>query len=153
MTLIEPRIATIEYGSKTYAQAVALRNLVLREPLGLQFSAEELAAEHAFNHYGIFVGDELAGTVFFFARSDTRMQFRQMAVAPGLQAKGLGRRLLSRVEIEAAKMGFSEAFAEARIEALPFYLKLGYQACSELYMHVGVPHRQILKSLNAAAGD
>ena len=91
--------------------------------------------------------------MFFFARNDTRMQFRQMAVAPGLQAKGLGRRLLNRVEIEAAKMGFSEAFAEARIEALPFYLKLGYQICSEPYMHVGVPHRQVLKSLNAAAED
>ena len=44
MMQIEPRIARIEYGSADYAQALALRDLVLRRPLGLQFSAEELAA-------------------------------------------------------------------------------------------------------------
>jgi GNAT superfamily N-acetyltransferase len=145
------RIARIEYGGERYAQAVALREEVLRKPLGLRFGTEELAAERDYHHYAAFIDDTLVGSVFFFGLNETRIQFRQMAVAPALHGRGVGRALLSHMESEAAAQGFNEAFAEARIEALPFYLKLGYRIFGEQYLHVGIAHQYILKNLRSDA--
>jgi len=48
----------IDYGTKEYKQMLALRNEILRKPLGITFSPEELEKE-----FNISIPDEQAETI------------------------------------------------------------------------------------------
>jgi hypothetical protein len=51
----------IDHGSAEYIQMVALRNEILRKPLGLDFSEEELANEKHDTLIAAFDEDEMVG--------------------------------------------------------------------------------------------
>ena len=145
------RIVPIAHGSEAYRDAVALRHEVLRKPLGMSFTDEQLAAEKDAWHYAAYLSESgserMVATAFFTLLDGKRVQLRQMAIAPDLQRKGVGRALLQRMEADAAAKGIVEIRAEAREAALPFYRSLGYQAGGETFERVGLPHRSIGKRL------
>lgn len=145
-------IETIAHDSDAWRAAVALRHAVLRAPLGLQFSATELAAEHAAYHYGAYACVDagvpaLVATAFLVPLDAECLQLRQMAVAPGRHRQGVGRALLLHMERAATAQGFRCIVAQARSDALPFYLALGYAADGAANMYLGIPHRPIRKTL------
>ena len=143
------RVTAIEHGSEAWRAAVELRWEVLRKPLGMSFTQEQLDSERDALLYAAYIVDganeRLAATAFFIPRDATRVQLRQMAVAPSLQGRGAGRTLLEHMERDAQSRGYTEIVAEARVSALPFYVKLGYIASGGIYEHVGLPHRKISK--------
>jgi len=145
------RIVPIQHGSAAYREAVALRHEVLRKPLGMAFTEEQLAAERDAWHYAAYLteggAERMVATAFFAPLEGKRMQLRQMAIAPDLHRKGVGRALLLRMETDAAAKGVVEVIAEAREAALPFYRSLGYEVNGETFEHVGLPHRMIRKRL------
>jgi GNAT superfamily N-acetyltransferase len=93
------------FDSATYRAAVALREAVLRAPLGLAWRPEDFAAEDNSFHLGAFLGDRLVGTLILRPRDPGVLQMRQVAVAPDAQGAGVG----------AALVAFAEAFAAARL--------------------------------------
>ncbi len=143
------RVTAIEHGSEAWRTAVELRREVLRKPLGMSFTQEQLDSERDALLYAAYVTDganeQLAATAFFIPLDATRVQLRQMAVTSSLQGCGAGRTLLEHMERDAQSRGYSEIVAEARVSALPFYVKLGYIASGGIYEHVGLPHRKISK--------
>ena len=145
------RVTAIEHGSEAWRAAVELRWEVLRKPLGMSFTQEQLDSERDALLYAAYVTDgankQLAATALFIPRDTTRVQLRQMAVSPAMQGHGVGRTLLEYMERDAQSLGYTEIVAEARVSALPFYIKLGYIASGEIYEHVGLPHRMIRKRL------
>ena len=78
---------------------LAFRHRLLREPLGLDFTAAELEAKERQIHLGLYRNRALAGTVLL-VRPDAHGtgKLRQMAVEPGLQGRGFGARLVGRGE-------------------------------------------------------
>jgi GNAT superfamily N-acetyltransferase len=145
--LTDVLIREVPHGGEDYRALVALRDAVLRAPLGLRFSAEELAAEVKDRHFGAFREGLLLGTAMLVPLGAGRAQVRQMAVAAEARERGIGRILLRRVEEEAARAGCCELIAEARSDALAFYLKQGYAVVGEPYVKMSVPHRDIVKKL------
>lgn len=143
------RVTAIAHGSEAWRAAVVLRREVLRKPLGMSFTQEQLDSESDALLYAAYVTDganeQLAATAFFVPLDTTRVQLRQMAVSPAMQGRGVGRALLKYMEHDARSRGYTEILAEARVSALPFYAKLGYTASGEVYEHVGLPHRMISK--------
>ena len=99
------QIREFTHGSDDYRAACALRQAVLRAPLGLDLFTEDLAAERDQWHFGLF---DDAGTLVACAialpLSSTRAKIRQMAVQPAHQRKGCGRQLLTAVQATLARL-------------------------------------------------
>ena len=54
-------LKTILHNSPEYRAEVALRFSILREPMGLSFSADQLSAEAESHHIGCYVDGKLVG--------------------------------------------------------------------------------------------
>jgi hypothetical protein len=84
------RFREIVHGSAAYAAALALREAVLRVPLGMRMRPEDLAGEEARRHFGLF---DTGGRVTACAAVDPprggEAQVRQVAVDPARQGHGV----------------------------------------------------------------
>ena len=142
----------IEHDSDRYRDLVALRRRVLRTPLGLDFTTEQLGEERADIHIGAYLKGELVACVALAARDKPRgspLKLRQMTVDPGHQGLGVGRRLIAFAEKLSAEMGYREIVLHARESALRFYESVGYVAEGEPFTEVTIPHRKMVKRLPA----
>jgi GNAT superfamily N-acetyltransferase len=139
----------IEHNSKEYWDTVHLRELVLRQPLGMRFSAEELELEN--NSYHIAAYDEnhkIIGTAMFVPLSPTTLKMRQVVVAEDWQGRGIGKELISFAENFAQSKGYQLIEANVRQTAIGFYDKLNYQTQGKEFTEVGIPHMKVEKKLN-----
>jgi predicted GNAT family N-acyltransferase len=144
--------ARIEYDSDRYRDLVALRRRVLRTPLGLDFTPEQLEAERADIHIGAYLQGKLIGCVGLRAAETSHrspVKLRQMAVDPDHQGRGVGGRLVAFAEELSAEMGHREIVLHARETAVSFYESLGYVAEGEVFTEVTLPHRKMVKRLAA----
>jgi len=136
----------IGYGTEEYRLACLLREEVLRKPLGLSFSDEDLAGEKSQLHFALFEPhDGLVGCVVAVPLSAIEVRIRQMAVSPSHQGKGLGRRVLQELEKTLRARGFRHFVLDARTSAAGFYEKLGYRAVGEEFLKVTVAHIRMEK--------
>ena len=140
-------IKVIDYGSKEYKQMVALRQLLLRKPLGLTFSEEELNAEKDDILIGCFDDDKMEGCCLLTEVEPGILRLRQMAVVSGLQGKGMGRAILQFAENIARDRGFKTIIMHARKTAAGFYEKLGYKITSAEFVEISIPHYLMEKML------
>jgi predicted GNAT family N-acyltransferase len=138
----------IPHLSPAYALCVALRRDVLRKPLGLEFTVDQLAAESRSLHLAAFDGDVLVGCLMLAPKDRHTVQMRQVAVRQDHQGKGLGAIMVRESEVAARYHSFKRMVLNARETAVPFYLKLGYKAVGEPFIEVGIPHRKMEKALD-----
>ena len=137
----------IDHGSYEYQQMVDLRMHILRRPLGLDFTHEELEKEKSDVLIGCFDDDKLEGCCLLTKTDDKTVRLRQLAVNAGLQGKGIGRVLMIFAENVARDLGFRKLTMHARKSALGFYEKLGYNVCSNEFEEVTIPHYVMEKEL------
>ena len=137
----------IDHGTKEYNQMIDLRMLILRTPLGLSFTKEDLEKEKEYILLGCFDDDEMEGCCMLTEAEKGIIQLRQMAVLGGLQGKGLGKALMVFAENVARDAGYNKITMHARKSAVGFYEKLGYTICSDEFEEVTVPHYEMEKML------
>jgi predicted GNAT family N-acyltransferase len=137
----------IEHGSKEYRQMVDLRFQLLRKPLGLDFTADDLEKEKDDILIGIFDEDLMEGCCILTKIAPQTVKLRQMAVNSGLQGKGIGRVLMTFAENVARDRGMRRMVMHARKSAVGFYEKLGYRICSDEFLEVTIPHYEMEKAL------
>lgn len=140
----------IEWCSPEYQAALELRHRVLRQPLGLKLTAQELDGEHDQRHYGLWDTDELDGgklvaVVIARPKGADAVELRQMAVDPDRTRQGFGTELLRHVESELTDHGFSEIHLNARETAIGFYETQGYEAIGDPFELISLPHRKMIK--------
>jgi GNAT superfamily N-acetyltransferase len=138
----------VAHGSDEYRQTVALRDEVLRKPLGLRFAPKGLAAEEDSFHLACWDGDALAGCLVLKPLSRRRIRMRQLAVAPPRQGRGLGKALVNFAESFARRRGYQEMVVHARETAVGFYEKLGYMKEGRRFTEVTLPHFGMRKVLS-----
>lgn len=142
------QIFQIVFATPEYDEAVCLRYEVLRRPLGLEFTPEQLAAEYADVHLAAFDRDaRLVGYLNLTPVDDDVLKMRQVAVNPDMQGKGIGSALVAESEVLAKKLGFKKIMLHARDTAVPFYLRLGYAVSGEGFVEVTIPHVKMEKKL------
>lgn len=141
------KIRVIEFGSPEYSQEVSLREKVLREPLGLRFSSEELNRESSEIHIAAFDENIIKGCLLLRPDKDKHMKMRQVAVSPDRQGAGIGKLLVHFAEEWAKENGIVEFELNARETAVAFYLSLGYELVGEPFIDLGIPHRKMRKSI------
>ena len=137
----------IDFGTPQYNLMVALREEVLRKPLGLQFSDKELAAEKEDILIAAFEEGKILGCCILTPHSTEKVQLRQMAVSPKCQRKGIGQQLLRFAENLAKDRRYKELTMHARDSAIGFYEKLGYKIVGEPFVEVTIPHHEMIKLL------
>lgn len=138
----------ISSASPAYALAVALRHEVLRLPLGLVFTVDQLAAEKDSHHLAAFDAEgRILGCLMLTPHEGGEIQMRQVAVKPEQQGTGLGRALVDEAERRAKELGFTRMMLHARDKAIGFYERLGYAREGDLFMEVGIVHQQMAKRL------
>jgi predicted GNAT family N-acyltransferase len=140
----------IQFDSTDYQAALHLRQQVLRAPLGLNLADEDLEAERAQQHFGLFDDNGiLLACVIAAPLSPSLVKLRQMAVATAYQQQGLGRTLLSGVESVLLAGGVTTLTLHARWTAVGFYRRLGYATQGERFIEIGLPHVEMRKRLIA----
>lgn len=137
----------IDHGTKEYTQMIDLRMQILRAPLGLTFTKEDLEKEKEDILLGCFDEEQLEGCCLLTEIEPGTVKLRQMAVLDGLQGKGIGRALMNFAENVARDAGYKKLTMHARKSALGFYEKLGYTICSDEFEEVTVPHYIMEKKL------
>jgi predicted GNAT family N-acyltransferase len=137
----------IDHGSKEYQQMINLRYNILRKPLGLNFTPEELEKEKDVVLIGAFEDDQMLGCCMLVKQDNKKMRLRQMAVLNNLQGKGIGRALLAFAENISRDLGYTRIMMHARKTARGFYEKLGYKVVSDEFEEITIPHYKMEKEL------
>ena len=141
-------IAEAPYGSDLYRQALVLREAILRTPLGLKLSDEELADDAGRRHFCALFDCAVVGTVSLKRLDGKTLQLRQMAVAEDRRRERIGARLLARAEDWARWEGYRQIVLHARLGAEGFYARYGYRAEGEPFDEHTIPHIRMTKRLH-----
>lgn len=141
------RIIETNYGTAYYHAAVALRQHVLRSPLGLNYTPAQLAQDDSVIQFVAMHDEQIVGCVMLHHTDETTARLRQFAVSPAMQGQGVGAILLEKFEATARNRGYQRIVLSARQTAVHFYLKHGYQTVGESYTDVGLPHIGMEKAL------
>lgn len=137
----------IDHGSEEYKEMVALRFRILREPLGLTFTQEELLHEKNDILIASYDEDEILGCCVLCPVDASILRLRQMAVQDEVQGKGIGASIMSFAEDLARDKGYKQMVMHARISAIGFYEKFGYKLNGDEFIEVNLPHYVMEKEL------
>jgi predicted GNAT family N-acyltransferase len=151
-TTIKDKIITmglkqIDHGTKEYKQMLALRYSILREPLGLNFSNEEIEQEKDHILIAAFEEDEMLGCCMLKKVDAHTLQLRQMAVKNNLQGKGIGASIMNFAETISRDRGYRTIIMHARDTAIGFYEKFGYKVKGEPFIEINLPHHVMEKRI------
>ncbi len=141
------KIKQIRHNSKEYHATTALRERLLRSPLGLQFSAEELAQENKEFHIAAYDNDNLAGCLVLVPIDERTIKMRQLVTDTHQQRKGIGKKLIRYAEKFALQKGCSTMLLHARKTAVAYYVKLDYEVAGDEFFEVTIPHYKMKKNL------
>ncbi len=130
-------IVLTRVGDRYYEETVRLRQRILRDPLGLVL---DTTGDHERTFFVAVEDGRVIGTVALAGH-------RLRAMAVEAQARGVGRRLVERLEEEARARGVARIELHARETARGFYAKLGYVAEGETFIEVTIPHVKMWKTL------
>ena len=137
----------IDHGTSEYRQMVKLRDDILRKPLGLSFSEEELAREKDNMFIAAYDDDQMLGCCMLVEENPTTVRLRQMAVLNDLQGKGIGRALMNFAENLARDRGYKVMSMHARKPVVSFFEKMGYKVTSDEFIEITIPHYVMEKGL------
>jgi GNAT superfamily N-acetyltransferase len=130
---------------------IPLRHAVLR--VGLPRETASFDIDHAPGtfHLGVFAENRLVTCATFTPNALDQvpaMQLRGMATAPDCRGLGYGKLALDRGEQMARQRGFALLWCNARVGAIPFYEKCGWETISDVFMiEIAGPHKKMRKQV------
>jgi predicted GNAT family N-acyltransferase len=140
-------IGFVDPESEAFLETVDLRYRELREPLGLDYTDEQIKEDSLQQTMALSNGQNIIAVLMLKPINDQQIKVRQVAVDRDFQGKGLGRRLSEHAEEFARNAGYTEVVLHARKTAVGFYQKMDYLIDSEEFTEVGIPHHRMKKSL------
>lgn len=140
-------VRIVEHGTPLYDAVTDLRRAILRTPLGLDFTVDELAAEIDDIHFAALEREDVVGTLLLHPINPTTVQLKRMAVAERAQKKGIGRVLVLAAEKYARKNNVRTITMHARETAQGFYESLGYVTDGAPFDEQNIPHIVMFKTI------
>ena len=142
------QINPVLYNTPQYQDALALRESILRAPLGLTLTEIDTQSDAQDFHFGAFHPEQgLIGCVSLHPVTAETAQLRQMAVHAQAQGQGIGQRLVVYFEQQARQHGYQNIILNARVSAEGFYRRCGYVCSGEIFTIITVPHIKMRKVL------
>jgi len=137
----------IDHGTPEYQQMVKLRDDILRKPLGLTFTPEELEQEKENMLIAAFEDERMLGCCMLVEQRPDVVRLRQMAVLNDLQGKGIGRALMNFAENLARDRGYKIISMHARKNVVGFYERMDYKVIGSEFVEITIPHYVMEKKL------
>lgn len=137
----------VDHKSDAYWQLVDLRTLVLRKPLNLSFSKEELQNENNQTHFGCSFENLAIASLSLVELDQQTIKLRQVCTHPNYQGKSIGQQLSTFAENWAIENEYKYIECNARKVAVNFYKKMGYSIVSEMFYEVGLEHYKMKKEI------
>lgn len=127
----------------TATDAYPLRRTVLRT--GTVSNDVAFDGDDGGFHLGAFDGDELVAISSWLPIDDATYRLRGMATAPNRRGAGIGAVLLAAGIDKLEQLGGRAVVANARVDALDFYLRHGFTQVGDVYLDAttGLPHQRI----------
>jgi len=140
-------ISQINSKAPQYEQVLALREEILRKPLGLSLKNEDLSRDHINTIFIAEHHDKVIACLLLHHIDKDEVQLRAMAVYNEWQGKGIGRMLVLAAEKFCAQSGYRKMVLHGRKVATGFYERLGYTITGNEFTEVGIPHFMMEKAL------
>jgi GNAT superfamily N-acetyltransferase len=137
----------IDHGTKEYQQMIKLRDDILRKPLGLKFTPEELESEKENMLIAAFEEERMLACCMLVEENADKVRLRQMAVLSNLQGKGIGRALMNFAENLARDRGYKTITMHARKNVVAFFERLDYRVVGDEFIEITIPHYLMEKKL------
>lgn len=139
------RVASITPDDPRYIEARHVRYHALYAPFALPCDLVEDTDGRAYEH---FVAQDETGRVVGYARlhlEGTESKAYQVAVLDELRGRGVGRAIMLAVIERARAEGRDVLELDARVTAIGFYERLGFEVTSEEFLSgkTGTPHRKM----------
>ena len=129
------------FDSVLYHQSMKLRETVLRHPLGMQFTEEDLAIEQHQKHLVVYSSQkEIIGGLSLVSLGELSVKLRQMWILPQYQGMGIGRKVVEEAHRLARAHHAQEIYCHARENAMGFYEKMLYSKEGNPFLEVGLTH-------------
>ena len=141
------QIRLIEYGTEEYWQEFELRDEVLRKPLELRLTKDDVKGEENQYHVGAFEDECLLGCLVLTPEEDGKIRMRQVAVGYDARGKGVGQAMVKFAEDFSLQNGYKKIILNARKFVKGFYENMGYHAYGEEFKSMGIPHVYMEKDL------
>ena len=130
-----------------YALEKELRNRVLRLPLGLHLSEQDMRDEDEQVHLVAMDGRGRVIGCVLVAFSGSVAKARQLAIDDAYRGGGIGTELMKRAEQAVLARNVRTVTLHGRVTARGYFEKLGYTAVSEVFTEVTIPHIAMQKHL------
>ncbi len=142
----------LDFNTDDHKHSIEIRRKILRIPLGIEFTNEELENEVDQFHFAVFNEDKMLGVLLLkqaVKGSFEVLKMRQVAVLETAQGKGAGKHMVAFAEQWAQSKNCHLIELHARQTAVDFYLKLSYELIGDEFQEVGIPHFKMLKYLRS----
>lgn len=128
--------------TKTVMQAIRSAVFIDEQkvPEALEWDGQDASARH---FVAIDVDGQPVGTVRLLASG----QISRLSVLQPFRSQGVGKTLLSFVELMARTAGMDEVFLHAQTHATSFYEAAGFTTTGGIFLEADIPHRQMFKAL------
>ena len=123
-----------------YEKSLVLREQILRVPLGMKLERESLKEDNV-PILTVWDQDECVGTMALYHEDAETSRMRYVAVQANRQGQGIGRMMTQEFEAESIRKGYSRIYMHARVVALDFYIKQGYEVFGDGFLESTLPHR------------
>lgn len=141
-------IELIKYNTIDYLKSIGLRNKILREPLGLKLSGNQISKEGNIDFYHIAykVDSDILG-VLVLKKLNNKFQVFQIVVKEQHQKLGIGQLLMEKAETIVRENDLEEIIVFSREESIGFYKKMGFKSTKKEFIIVGLNHVKMIKKL------
>lgn len=132
---------------REYSLEKELRNRVLRMPLGLHLSEQDVRGEEEQVHLVAMEGQGQVIGCVLVAISGNVAKVRQLAIERAYRGTGVGTELMKRAEQAILARNIRTVTLHGRVTARGFFKRLGYAARSDIFTEVTIPHIAMHKDL------
>ena len=132
-------------GETDMAACLAIRHQVFVREQCVDEDLERDGLDDRCIHYLALDGPTPVGTARVMPLDD-RYKIQRMAVLSSARGTGVGAALMEFIMDdlgEAAEASGRHFFLSSQVHAMAFYEKLGFEACSEVFMDAGIAHRDM----------
>lgn len=140
-------VSIMDHEDARYQELWHLREAILRKPLGMSLSNENLSRDKTNTFFIASHNDKIVGCVLMEPKDTKTVQLRAMAVYNEWQGKGVGRLLVQALEDNACQAGYNKIILHARKVVLGFYKSMHYRQVGDEFVEVGIPHFHMEKEI------
>lgn len=144
------QVQIIKCGTPAYALVVALRQIILRNPLGLYLTTTDLENDKNDHIIAAIKNGVVIGCCHLTPQPNKVLKLRQMAVAAEHQGNKIGAGILQYADKVGVEFGYNNITMHARLTAVDFYKINGYKVVGKQFDEVGIPHILMKKMLEVA---